>query len=50
MGWKPMPTGKAGETSSAAQLAFTSATARAQIAEAQVVGNPRVLGEQVSPS
>jgi hypothetical protein len=49
-GWKPMPTGKAGEISSAAQLAFTSATARAQIAEAQVVGRPMALGPQVSPS
>ena len=45
-----MPTGKAADTSNAAQLAFTSATARAQIAEAQVVGNPRALGPQVSPS
>eukprot|EP01046_Picozoa_sp_COSAG06_P001229 COSAG06_NODE_38_length_30373_cov_182.543536_4_plen_155_part_00 len=45
-----MPTGKAGDTSSAAQLAFTSTTARAQVAEAQVVGRPMALGPQVSPS
>ena len=49
-GWNPMPTGKEGDTSSAAQLAFTSATARAQIAEAQVVGRAMLLAPQCSPS